>query len=52
MSLNNNPNFQFFVSEPLRKNNLSVFFLSVYGKKVDNYLCLPEVLKKDLGSSN
>jgi len=25
MSLNNNSNFQFFVSEPLRKNNLSVF---------------------------
>ena len=52
MSLNNNSNFQFFVSEPLRKNNLSVFFLSAKEKKVDNYLCFSEALKKDLVSVN
>ena len=52
MSLNNNPNFQFFVSEPLRKNNLSVFFLSAEEKKVDNYLCFSEALKNDLISVN
>tara|TARA_B100000945_G_scaffold98003_1_gene76735 strand:- start:3 stop:953 length:951 start_codon:yes stop_codon:yes gene_type:complete len=52
MSLNNNPNFQFFVSEPLRKNNLSVFFLSAEEKKVDNYLCFSEALKKNLISVN
>ena len=52
MSLNNNSNFQFFVFEPLRKNNLSVFFLSAKEKKVDNYLCFSETLKKDLVSVN
>ena len=52
MSLNNNPNFQFVVSEPLRKNNLSVFFLSAKAKKVDDYLCFSEALKKDLVSVN
>ena len=48
MSLNNNSNFQFIVSEPLRKNNLSVFFLSFEEKKTDDYLCFSEALKKDL----
>tara|TARA_B100000965_G_scaffold333582_1_gene298529 strand:- start:46 stop:996 length:951 start_codon:yes stop_codon:yes gene_type:complete len=52
MILNNNPNFQFVVSEPLRKNNLSVFFLSSEEKKMNNYLCFPEALKKDLVSVN
>ena len=52
MSLNNNSNFQFFVSEPLRKNNLSVFFLSSKAKKIDNYLCFSEALKKGLVSVN
>ena len=52
MSLNNNSNFQFVVSEPLRKNNLSVFFLSSEKKKVDNYLCFSEALKKNLVSVN
>ena len=52
MSLNNNLNFQFVVSEPLIKNNLSVFFLSSEEKKVDNYLCFSEALKKDLVSVN
>ena len=52
MSLNNNSNFQFVVSEPLRKNNLSVFFLSSKVKKADNYLCFPEALKKGLISVN
>ena len=52
MSLNNNSNFQFFVSEPLIKNNLSVFFLSAEEKKVDNYLCFSEALKKNLVSVN
>ena len=52
MSLNNNPNFQFVISEPLRKNNLSVFFLSTEEKKIDNYLCFSEALKKDLISVN
>ena len=52
MSLNNNLNFQFFVSEPMRKNNLSVFFLSFEEEKVENYLCFPEALKKDLVSIN
>ena len=52
MSLNKNSNFQFFVSEPLRKNNLSVFFLSAEKKKVDNYLCFSEALKKNLVSVN
>jgi len=52
MSLNNNLNFQFVVSEPLRKNNLSVFYLSAEEKKVDNYLCFSEALKKDLISVN
>ena len=33
MILNNNSNFQFVVSEPLKKNNLSVFFLSTEKKK-------------------
>ena len=48
MSLNCNSNFQFFVSEPLRKNNLSVFFLSNEEKKMNNYLCFSEALRKDL----
>ena len=48
MSLNCNSNFQFFVSEPLRKNNLSVFFLSNEEKKMKNYLCFSEALRKDL----
>ena len=52
MSLNNNLNFQFFVSEPLRKNNLSVFFLSTEEKKEVNYLCFSEALKKNLVSVN
>ena len=52
MILNNNSNFQFVVSEPLRKNNLSVFFLSSEEKKMDNYLCFSEALKKDLVSVN
>ena len=52
MSLNNNLNLQFVVSEPLRKNNLSVFFLSNEEKKVDNYLCFSEALKKNLVSVN
>ena len=52
MSLNINSNFQFVVSESLRKNNLSVFFLSSKVKKVDNYLCFSEALKKDLISVN
>ena len=52
MSLNNNLNFQFFVSEPLRKNNLSVFFLSTEEGKVVNYLCFSEALKKNLVSVN
>jgi hypothetical protein len=52
MSLNNNSNFQFFVSEPLIKNNLSVFFLSAEEKKIDNYLCFSQALKKDLVSVN
>ena len=52
MILNNNSNFQFVVSEPLRKNNLSVFFLSTEEKKVDDYLCFSEALKKDLVSVN
>ena len=52
MILNNNSNFQFVVSEPLRKNNLSVFFLSNEEKKVDDYLCFSEALKKDLVSVN
>ena len=39
MTLNNNSNFQFVVSDPLRKNNLSVFFLSTEEKKVDDFLC-------------
>ena len=52
MILNNNSNFQFVVSDPLRKNNLSVFFLSTEEKKVDDYLCFSEALKKDLVSVN
>ena len=52
MSLNNNSNFQFVVSEPLRKNNLSVFFLSAEEKKIDNYLCFSKALKMDLVSVN
>ena len=52
MILNDNSNFQFVVSEPLRKNNLSVFFLSNEEKKVDDYLCFSEALKKDLVSVN
>ena len=52
MSLNNYSNFQFVVSEPLRKNNLSVFFLSSEEKKIDNCLCFSEALKKDLVSVN
>ena len=52
MILNNNSNFQFVVSEPLRKNNLSVFFLSNEEKKVDDNLCFSEALKKDLVSVN
>ena len=52
MILNNNSNFQFVVSEPIRKNNLSVFFLSTKEKKVDDYLCFSEALKKDLVSVN
>ena len=52
MSLNNYSNFQFVVSEPSRKNNLSVFFLSTEEKKVDNFLCFFESLKKDLVSVN
>ena len=52
MSLNNNLNFQFVVSEPLIKNNLSVFFLSAEKKKVDNYLCFSKALKMDLVSVN
>ena len=48
MSLNNNLNLQFAVSEPLRKNNLSVFFLSSEEKKVDDCLCFSEALKKNL----
>ena len=52
MSLNNNLNFQFVVSEPLRKNNLSVFFLSKKEKKVVDYLCFSEALKKNLVSVN
>ena len=52
MSLNNYSNFQFVVSEPSRKNNLSVFFLSTEEKKVDNFLCFSEALKKDLVSVN
>ena len=52
MILNNNSNFQFVVSEPLRKNNLSVFFLSSEEKKVDDCLCFSEALKKNLVSVN
>ena len=52
MNLDNSSNFQFIVSEPLRKNNLSVFFLSAEEKKVDNYLCFSEALKKELVSVN
>ena len=52
MIINNNSNFQFVVSEPLRKNNLSVFFLSKKEKKVNDYLCFSEALKKDLVSVN
>jgi len=52
MILNTNLNFQFVVSEPLRKNNLSVFFLSSNKKKADNYLSFPEALRKDLVSVN
>lgn len=48
MSLNSNLNFQFVVSESLRKNNLSVFFLSSKVKKVDSYICFSEALKKNL----
>ncbi len=48
MSLNSNLNFQFVVSESLRKNNLSVFFLSSKVKKVDSYMCFSEALKKNL----
>ena len=32
--------------------NLSVFFLSTEEKKIDNYLCFSEALKKDLVSIN
>jgi len=52
MSLNSYSNFQFVVSEPLRKNNLSVFFLSSEEKKIDNCLCFSEALKKGLVSVN
>ena len=52
MSLNNHLDFQFVVSEPSRKNNLSVFFLSFKERNTNNYLCFSEALKKDLVSVN
>ena len=52
MSLNNHLDFQFVVSEPSRKNNLSVFFLRFKERNTNNYLCFSEALKKDLVSVN